>query len=57
MKKARGVGKKKDKKRKRSDSSDLGSSSTSTSEGNEASEEEGPLFEETRRLRRLSEKL
>ena len=56
MKKARRVGKKKDKKRKRSDSSDSGSSSSTTSEGNEGSEEEGPLFEETRRLRRLSEK-
>ena len=56
MKKARGVGKKKDKKRKRSESSESGSSSTSTSEGNDGSEEEGRLFEETRRLRRLSEK-
>lgn len=56
MKKARRVSKKKDKRKKRSDSSDTGSSSSSTGETEKGSEEEGPLFEETRRLRRLSEK-
>ena len=56
MKRAHRVSKKKDKKRKRSDSSESGSSSSTTSEGKDESEEEGPLFEETRRLRRLSER-
>ena len=56
MKRARRVSKKKDKKRKRSDSSESGSSSSTTSEGKDESEEEGPLFEETRRIRRLSER-
>ena len=56
MKKARRVSKKKDKKRKKSDSGSSGSSSSSSSETEKGSEEEGPLFEETRRIRRLSEK-
>ena len=56
MKKARRASKKKDKKRKRSDSTESGSSSSSTSEAERGSEEDGPLFDETRRVRRLSEK-
>ena len=56
MKKARRVSKKKDKRRKKSESGDSGSSSSSSSETDKGSEEEGPLFEETRRIRRLSEK-
>ena len=56
MRKARKVSKKKDKKRKRSDSGDSGSSSSSSDGSEGGSEEEGPLFDETRRIRRLSEK-
>ena len=56
MKKARRVSKKKDKKKKKSESGDSGSSSSSSSETEKVSEEEGPLLEETRRIRRLSEK-
>ena len=56
MKRARRVSKKKDKKKRKSDSGDSGSSSSSSSESEKGSEEEGPLFEETRRIRRLSEK-
>ena len=56
MRKARKVSKKKDKKRKRSDSGDSGSSSSSSDASEGGSEEEGPLFDETRRIRRLSEK-
>ena len=56
MKRARRVSKKKEKKRKRSGSSGSGSSTSTTSEEKDDSEGEGPLFEETRRLRRLSEK-
>ena len=56
MKKARRVSKKKDKKRKRSESTDSGSSSSSSSEAEKGSEEDGPLFDETRRVRRLSER-
>ena len=50
------MSKKKEKKRKRSGSSGSGSSTSTTSEEKDDSEGEGPLFEETRRLRRLSEK-
>ena len=48
MKKARRVSKKKDKKKKKSDSGDSGTSTSSSSESEKGSEEEGPLFEETR---------
>ena len=56
MKKARRVSKKKDKKRKRSESTDSGSSSSSSSDVGKESEDDGPLFDETRRVRRLSER-
>ena len=56
MKRARKISKQKGKKRKRSESSSSDSSSGSSSGTNEGSEEDGPLFEETRRIRRLSER-
>ena len=56
MKKARRVSKKKEKKKKRSESSESGSSSSSSTEDKTGSEEDGPLFEETRRVRKLSER-
>ena len=56
MKKARRVSKKKEKKKKSSDSSGSGSTASSSTEDKEGSEEDGPLFEETRRVRKLSER-
>ena len=56
MRKARKLKKKGDKKRKRSDSSEEDESSSETSSEEEDSEGEGPLFEETRRVKRLHEK-
>ena len=56
MKKARKVIKKKEKRRKKSESSESGSSSSSSSDDKVELEDEGPLFEETRRVRKLSER-
>lgn len=51
MKKARRLSKQKGKKKKRSESSSSDSSSASSDETKEGSEDDGPLFEETRRIR------
>lgn len=56
MARARKMKKKSEKKRKRSSSSGEDESSSESSSEVEGSEEEGPLFEETRRVKRLHER-
>ena len=56
MRHARKLKKKSEKKRKRSDSSEEEESSSDSSSEGEESEDEGPLFEETRRVKRLHER-
>ena len=56
MRRARKLRKKTDKKRKRSSSSEGEDSSSESTSEEELTEEEGPLFEETRRVKRLHER-
>ena len=56
MRRARKLKKKGDKKRKRSSSTEAEESSSDSSSESDGSGEEGPLFEETRRVKRLHER-